>query len=75
MKWTKKVPKRSGWYWVKYTSKNGKAICPSLLNAYSTSTAFTCSTCYGDLFDQGGLCGSISHNDSLRFGDRIEQPE
>jgi hypothetical protein len=30
-KWTSKVPKQDGWFWVKYKGKRGVVICPALV--------------------------------------------
>jgi len=29
MKWSKKTPKTEGWYWVRYSGKNGVVTCPA----------------------------------------------
>jgi hypothetical protein len=34
-KWISEVPKKEGWYWVKYRGKHGVVICPAKLFLYS----------------------------------------
>jgi hypothetical protein len=75
-KWTKKAPKITGWYWVKYQGKihdvPATIVCPAKLLEISKAFdpyQWTVRTAKNDLFYSGaGLT-------DLMFGSKIEEPK
>lgn len=59
VKWTKKLPKGSGWYWVSYTDRMGlEVVCPAFVGIYGGPVpGVSIETACGDHFVEGPLNG------------------
>lgn len=80
MKWSKETPAEEGWYWIKYKNKRNKyTVCPAEVFHFKDGTTLVASA-KNDTFVEGpnhggkGLKYDGVLDPSVRFGDKIEEP-
>lgn len=67
-KWSKAIPRSSGWYWVRLRTKHGMSMCPASVD-WLRKREWIVRTA-----DNSFIC-SHTPDHSLRFGPRIEIPK
>lgn len=70
-KWTKPIPTTNGWYWIRYTGKNGKIICPCYVCHLKIGVVVR--TAKNDTFSDGDR--TAFGFDNARFGPAIPLPD
>lgn len=73
-KWTKDVPKKDGWYWIKYKGKKGVGICPAQVYHWKDSdNDYSVTTAKNDIFTATTRkCFGFSN---AKFGNKIAEPK
>jgi len=71
MFWYEDIPSQDGWYWIKYTGKHGKMICPC--NVYHTTNDVVILTARNDTFT-GKTRDCFGFRDA-KFSSQIPFPE
>ena len=75
VKWTKKIPKESGWYWFTHYGKHGKTLCPAevyYIKFRDRMHTFV-NPASGQLFTDDTR--EMREHARSRFGPRIPMPE
>lgn len=73
--WTKEVPAKIGWYWMKFKRQRTLRICPAFVDrfTYQGKEVYVVDPAYGPRF--AAHTRKYAHMTNAQFGRRISEPK